>query len=381
VLVLVYSQLAMDARVLRQVRWLSERYEVTSAAFGPSPVEGVEHIELENLAPYQPSILSRFGYITGFILRMYGPVTRRNFRDREARRRLGGRNWDVVIANDVATLPVAFALNPRCGVLADVHEYATRQGEHSRLWRWTEAPYMRWLVRQWLTHAAAVTTVSTGLADSYLAEFGIPAGVVTNAAAMTNLRPRPVKAPIRLVHSGIPAPQRRLEIMIDAVRMSEADVTLDFYLIDDGSAYLTSLRERAASEPRVRFNSPVMQDSLLTTLNDYDVGLSIFPPTTFNLVWCLPNKFFDFVQARLGIIIGPSPEMVREVNTHGLGAITEDFSAEAVAQVLDALTPELVTSWKLAADRAAQPLSGESQLERFDSAIEGLLASSRSNGL
>jgi hypothetical protein len=376
-LILVYSNLEMDARVLRQVRWLSKRYEVTSAAFGRSPVEGVEHIELEDLPPYRPGALFRLAYIARFLLRMFPSVSRNNFRDKAALRRLDGRTWDVIVANDVETLPLAFRLKPRCGVLADVHEYATRQGEHSRSWRWTVAPYMRWLVKNWVSRAAAVTTVSKGLADAYLAEFGIPAQVVTNAALMLDLRPSPVRRPIRLVHSGLAAPQRRLEIMIDAVKMSKADATLDFFLVEDHSPYLRSLRQRAAREPRIQFNPSVRLEALAATLSEFDVGLSVFPPTTFNLAWCLPNKFFDYVQARLGIVIGPSPEMVRVVTDHGLGAITEDFSAKALAQVLDALTPELVAEWKQAADRAAKPLSGESQLNVFERIVGEVLAGSK----
>ena len=81
--------------------------------------------------------------------------------------------------------------------------------------------------------------------------------------------------------------------MIDAMRMTRADATLDFFLIDDGSPYLSSLHERAAGDPRIRFNPPVSLETLVPTLNQYDVGLGVLPPTTFNLAWCLPNKFFD----------------------------------------------------------------------------------------
>jgi hypothetical protein len=372
-LVLAYSHLAHDARVLRQVRWLSRRYEVTSAAFGPSPVDGVQHIELEDLPPYPPGVLSRFAYVLRFLLRMYSSVTRSNVRDRAAAARLSGRSWDVVVANDVGTLPLAFRLMPRHGVLADVHEYATRQNEHSRLWSWIESPYMRWLVEKWLSRAASVTIVSSGIADAYREEFGIHGRVVTNASVKRDLSPRPVGKPIRLVHSGLAARQRRLEIMIDAVRASKADVTLDFFLIADGTPYLSSLRDRAASDPRIRFKPPATLDTLTTTLNEYDVGLCFIPPTTFNLAWCLPNKFFDFVQARLGIVVGPSPEMMPIVTEHHLGVVAEEFTAAALAEVLDTLTPELVEQWKAGSHRASELLSAGPQFEAFQSSIEELL--------
>ena len=47
--------------------------------------------------------------------------------------------------------------------------------------------------------------------------------------------------------------------------------------------------------------------------NDYDVGLYLLPPTNFNQRYALPNKFFEFIQGRLAIAIGPSPEMAKLV--------------------------------------------------------------------
>jgi hypothetical protein len=100
---------------------------------------------------------------------------------------------------------------------------------------------------------------------------------------------------------------------------------------------------------------------LVTTLNRYDVGLSIFPPTTFNLAWCLPNKFFDFVQARLGVIVGPSPEMARFVDDFGIGLVLSDFEPSSLASALEGLTGQQVASWKKESADHASELSSESQ--------------------
>lgn len=377
VLVLVFSHLAVDARVLRQVRGLSQHYHVTSAAFGPSPVEGVEHVELPDLLPYRGGAFGRLAYIVAFLLRLFPLIFRFNARDRAAESLLSGREWDVVVANDVETLPLSFRLSPASGVLADVHEYATRQNEHSASWRRFVAPYYRWLVRTQLSSATEVTTVSGGLADQYLREFGVRAQVVTNASALHALSPNPVKTPIRLVHSGAPAVQRRLELMIDAVRAARSNVTLDLYLLEDGSDYLASLKERAASNPRVRFNAPVDAGDLVTVLNGYDVGLCILPPTTFNLAWCLPNKFFDYIQARLGVIVGPSPEMQRVVDETRVGRVTDDFTVEAIVRVLDELEPSVVADWKSFADSQAEALSSGPQGAIWARTIDRMISESQ----
>jgi len=113
---------------------------------------------------------------------------------------------------------------------------------------------------------------------------------------------------------------------------------------------------------------------LIRTLNGYDLGLSIFPPTTFNLAWCLPNKFFDFVQARLGVIVGPSPEMVRFVEEYGIGLVLPDFEPSSLAAALESLTAERVAAWKAASAAHAAALSSESQAGIWEELITRVLS-------
>lgn len=372
-LIIVYSHLAMDARVLRQVRFLSERYEVTSAAFGPSPVAGVEHIALADLPPYQGRVLARVLYAASFILGRFSWLTARNSRDSAAVELLDSREWDVIIANDVTALPIATRLRARYGVLADLHEYAPRQADESWMFRLTTARYFRWVLRRWLGRMKQVTTVSQGIADEYAREFGVAPVVVANAAEYRDREPGPVSLPIRIVHSAAPGPARRIEVMIEAVRDTTANVTFDLYLVDNGSRYMQGLRELADGIDRVTIHDPVPNSGLIDVLGSYDIGVHLLPPINFNHRWALPNKLFDYVQARLGVVVGPSPEMARMVREHGLGAVTQDFTARSLAKLLDDLVPQQVTEWKLASHRAARTLSGEAQLKRFGEVVQQML--------
>ncbi len=374
VLILVYSQLALDARVLRQIQWLRDRFEVTSAAFGPSPVAGVEHLELEELPPYLGGRLARLRYAASFILGRFAGLTERNPQDRSAAAILGSREWDVIVANDVTALPLAMRLTARSGVLADLHEYSPRQADESLMFRLTSSRYFRWVLRTMLRRVARVTTVSQGIADEYAREFGVAPVVVANAAAYREKAPTPVGSPIRIVHSAVPSPARHIEVMIEAVKKTTADVSLDLYLVDTGGAYLQSLKELAHGSSKVTIHGAVPNAHLIDVLSQHDLGVHLLPPINFNHRWALPNKFFDYVQARLGIIIGPSPEMARLVREHGLGAVTSDFTVASLTELLDTLTPEQVAGWKAGSDRAARELSGEHQLETFEGVIRQMLA-------
>ena len=109
--------------------------------------------------------------------------------------------------------------------------------------------------------------------------------------------------------------------------------SLDFYLVParDGGKYLRVLESLASGPNKVTFHPPVSPADLPAVLNRYDVGIFSLPPQTRNHALMLPNKFFDFVQARLAIVFSPSPETSRLIERYDLGAVTEDFSPESLA--------------------------------------------------
>lgn len=367
-LIMAFSTLVSDARVLRQIRLFTDDYAVTTVGYGPTPDGVVEHVQVPD------EVISWHLDRRLVVLRRYQSAYDTSPVIQHLRPRLEPGQWDVVLANDVETVPLAVSLQPAGGVHADLHEYASRQNEESRRWRWFVAPYRRWLVRTWVSRAASVTTVGAILADEYRREFGLEAGVVPNAAPYADRSPTPVGDPLRLVHSGAARRNRSLGVMLDAVRLTQRPVTLDLYLVPNDPAYLAELQHEAADLPQVRFNAPVSPDELVERLGACDVGVFVLPPLTFNYLNTLPNKFFDFVQARLGIVVGPSPEMAALVREHQLGTVTEDFTAESLARALDALTPEAVSGYKAASDAVARELSAEQLVQGWAAAVDGLAA-------
>jgi hypothetical protein len=100
-------------------------------------------------------------------------------------------------------------------------------------------------------------------------------------------------------------------------------------------------------------------------INRYDLGVYLLPPDSFNNEHALPNKFFEFVQASLGVVIGPSPEMAALVRRHKLGAVAEDFSPRSLAKVLNSLDKAAVEEFKRNSHEAAALYNAEAEMERF----------------
>ena len=96
---------------------------------------------------------------------------------------------------------------------------------------------------------------------------------------------------------------------------------------------------------------------LPNVLNSYDVGVFWIPPVHTNARLTLPNKFFDYVQARLAVAVGPSVEMASLVERFGIGVVSEGFSVEECARSLESLTSEALRAYKQRSDNAALSLS------------------------
>lgn len=367
-LIMSFSPLRSDARVLKQIALFTPQYDVTTVGYGEAPEGVVDHVRI-------PDELVYWRYPRPLVAaRLFAQAYWRNPVVGHLAALLPKGGYDVVLADDVDTVPLALTLRARKGVHADLHEYAPKMKEDLPRWRMFVAPLMRWMCAAAVTKADSVTTVGQGIADEYRREFGIDAQVVTNASPFAELAPQPCADPIRLVHAGQGRSDRFLELMIDAVEATTRPVTLDFYLTGNDEAYLASLRERAAEVPGVSVHPGVPYAQLLATMNRYDVGIYLLPPVNFNNEWALPNKFFDFVQARLALVFGPSKEMARIIRDNGLGVVTDDFTAASLARALDALTPADVDRYKAASHAAARALSAEEQVQVWDRAIAALMA-------
>ncbi len=358
ILCVSFSPLHRDSRVRRQLTVLREFGHVTTVGYGPAPEDVAHHVEIPDSAaslPQTPLGVSLLALRAHRIVELRAPGERAVLDEVRALPR-----FDLVVANDARALPLAFAAAGDAPVWADLHEWAPEENTESLAWRLLVKPYMDDLCRRYLPRAAAVTTVSGAIAELYAATYGVTPGVVRNTIPDQHLAPSPLEpGRIRLVHSGVAAPERNIEGLIEAVAALDERFTLDLYLVGD-SGYVQSLRRLAATTGRVAVRPPVRPEELPTTLNGYDLGVYLLPVKSLNHRLMLPNKFFDFVQARLGLVFGPSVEIERLIREHGLGVVTDGWATDDLVRALSRLTVEDVVRFKTAADAAAAELSSES---------------------
>lgn len=354
-LIISYSPIARDPRVMRQIQALRTEYAVTVLGLEPSPgIDGVEFIPVVSMVP---SFAWKVQKALQLLARRFESVYWQSHLVVSTIAVLSGKAFDVVIANDAIAVPVALKIAAGAPVIFDGHEYAPREFENSFLWRLFLQRYMTYLCARYLPSTAAAMTVCQGIASEYQTRFGVRATVVLNSPAYQDLPVNPTDpACIRMVHHGISARARHLECMIDMMAHLDERFTLDLMLINSAPDYFDELKRRAGDNPRIRFREPVRMEDISSTINSYDMGLFLLPPVNFNYRLALPNKFFEFIQARLAVAIGPSPEMARLVEELDIGVVAADFSPQTLAAALNKLTVEDIQHMKHQSSLAAQHL-------------------------
>jgi hypothetical protein len=170
-----------------------------------------------------------------------------------------------------------------------------------------------------------------------------------NAPSYQALEPSTVEAgKIRMIHHGAAIRSRHLEVLIEVMKYLDDRFSLDLMLMESDFAYMRYLRESVANDPRIRFIPTVRMEDICSRINAYDLGIYLLPPVNFNHEYALPNKLFEFIQARLAVAIGPSPEMARIVRRHGLGVVASSFEPTDLAADLAKLTDKELLMFKKA---------------------------------
>lgn len=373
ILIIALSDIERDPRVSRQIKTLIPHYTLSVAGRSGSNIEGITFVPL---IPRKRTLVSK---IQGSLLLKTYHFSRYYWGlpdIRDALVKLNGKRFDLVIANDVETLPLALRIANGAKVLLDAHEYAPLECEDKWIWRYFSKDYATsFLCREHLSSVDAMMTVSNGIAEEYARNFNIPKPfLVLNAPYYKALEPTPCGDVIRLIHHGIADPSRKIERMIEMMDYVDNRFLLSFMLIEKDKKYLTYLRKKAAPNPRIRFIPPVNMLAILDTLSLYDIGLYLLPPLNMNAAKALPNKFFEFIQARLAVAIGPSQEMARYVRKYDCGIIASDFSPFQLATEVNQLKKEQVEQYKRHSHKAAQELCFEASQHTLLENVQNLLA-------
>lgn len=389
VCIIVFSEVIRDARILRQIKYLSPHYKLTIIGLGDGDPawDSIPDFIWKSVGPGTTPPFSLSFIKKAFIawLMFFGKVVPVFYEwsywliqsyFSEALRIATENKYDIIYANDWNTLPIAVkaAGKNNSKVVFDAHEYGPLESSKI-LFKLLVAPVIVYILKRNKPFIDASITVGSALAEKYREEFGIDPVVVMNAPEEKRITSHEIDPEhVHLIHHGIAAPSRKLEDMIYMVAFADRRYSLHLMLMGNPE-YVLKLTQLAnqIAPGRIIFEDTVNPEVIVERISEFDIGLCIVEPNSnFNTTFSLPNKFFDFITAGLAVCIGPYPEMGKIVQQYKIGCISSTFKPEDVARTLSQLTKQQIEEMKTASLKAAKELNASNEMKKVIDLLEKL---------
>lgn len=386
ILLICDANLNRAPRVRATYNALKENFNFTMAGYDQAPFEDVKYIPIPRQQKAKrrnitwhlkfPGPIRKLCslFIKGYLLAVEPKEDKRSLKDQHFHL-FQDVQCDLIINHHLNTLELAVALKKQFGVplVSNLHEYYPREFEDQEVWLKYEAPKKISICKSFLPQADQVFSVCEGIKEEYEKQFGVTSVVVRNDKPFCDLHASTNSTDvIRLIHHGAALKSRNLHLLIEAVKDLKG-FSLDLMLLPTQQDYFDELSELCANHDHINTIPPVDPKEIITFINQYDVGVFLLEPVNFNYKMALPNKLFEFVQARLAIAITPNQEMVRIVNQFDLGVIAKDYSVDAFRNALLQLDKESIAKFKSQAHMHALELSSNSTYETIRTEVKQLI--------
>lgn len=273
------------------------------------------------------------------------------------------RQWDAVIACDLAALPGTWlaALLRKKALLLDSRELFTQtpflvnRPFPRKVWEYLE--------RFLYPRVEYIATVSPPIAQYFEQRYGKPVWLFYNFPFRGRGFARPRLENKLLLYQGMLHPYRGLEELILALGYVQG---WKLWVVGDGPlrSYLEKLVRQQRLEGRVSFFGMVPFGVLEGYTQQATFGVSGELPRGLNHKFALPNKVFDYLRLGIPVLAGEAPLIQAIVRHYDCGQVVESWQPRQIAQTLQAIESNYgeYTRWIEGARRAARELYWEVQI-------------------
>jgi len=291
------------------------------------------------------------------------------------------RKMDLLLANDLDTLPANYLVSriKRIPLVYDSHEYFTGVPELQNrkivkgIWKWIE--------KRIFPNLKYIYTVNQSIADLYKEEYNKDVKVVRNLSPGW----KPVNKPSRS-KLGIPEGKRILILQgsgINIERGAEEAVEAMLYIenailliIGEGDVIdqLKKSADQMDLSGKILFINKMPYAKLLEYTSLGDVGLTLDKDTNLNYRYSLPNKLFDYIQARVPVLASKLVEVEKIIRNYEIGELIDSHEPKHIAEKLNFMldSEDKRREWKRNLEQAAEELCWENEekklIEIFESA-------------
>lgn len=274
---------------------------------------------------------------------------------------------DILVSNDLDTLLANYMVSVIRSkkIIYDSHEYFTEVPELQnrkivkKIWLLLEQFIVPKLKRTY--------TVSESIADILNQKYNADFKVIKNFPnyienrKQLNIFESDKKI---IIYQGALNVDRGIELVIKAMKFIDNAI---FVIIGDGdiTQHLKNLANSEGVAEKVSFIGKVPFEKLSSYTQSADLGISLEDDSNMNYHYSLPNKLFDYIQARLPVLVSNLPEMKKIVQDYNIGQVLMSREIENVASIITNMLNDAQkqNEWKQNLQKAAKELCWEKQEE------------------
>lgn len=280
---------------------------------------------------------------------------------------------DMIIIEDITLLPLGLEykkINPKIKLIIDLREYYPLEYENPK-WLSRFGSFFYFLCKNYLKYVDSALCVSDEISKKYKEEFNIDCEIFYSFPPFHNIDPSVISKPISLIYHGFLSTDRNSQNLIEMAKLLDKRYHLYIMSLSNQANFLESLR--AQKSENISFIPPVPMNEIITFTQKFDIGLLTLSPNSFNNANAMPNKFFEYIQARLGVISTPIKSLKGWIDQYRFGKCAQGFEAKDIAQCLNSLQNEEILNFKISSHKIAKQCSMDKNQKKILSIIKRVL--------
>ncbi|MEI7980739.1 MAG: glycosyltransferase [Bacteroidota bacterium] len=264
-------------------------------------------------------------------------------------------------------------------LLHDCHEYF--RGVPELTGRKLVTSVWKWIEDRIFPRLCYIIAVNNSVANLYTQKYNVKIQVIRNVPFRKPLTGNNNRSELNIgpeqkiiLYQGALNIDRGLEEAILAMKYLKSDA---FLVIAGTGDIFQTLRKFAFDNglsEKIRFLGQIPFQELHALTQLADLGLSIEKDVSANYYYCLPNKFMDYIQAQVPVLVSPFPEMKTIVDKYVIGEFMESHEPEKLALQIDRILndQEKLNFYRQNLLKAAADLCWENEEGALSELLSGL---------
>jgi len=283
---------------------------------------------------------------------------------------------DILLSNDLDTLLPNFLISKLIGnkLVYDSHELFTEIPEL------IDRPKVQFI---WLKIEKIILpkvkncyTASDSIAiyykDAYNSDFKIIRNVpYTIRNNVKSNFPFDIESKKNILYQGSVNLCRGIDLMIEAMQYVENAL---FIIIGDGDL-LKEMKLKVdflKLNHKIKFIASVSPEKLSALTPLADIGISLEEDKGLSYRYALPNKLFDYIQAKIPVIVSNLPEMRRIIDEYSVGKVLYDRSPKNLAKIVIEMLEKGKKPWQESLNKASNELVWENEKKKIKKIFQNL---------